>query len=114
MANLDQIADFVADKTILPFTYVDTIRYTQLNSGWTATYNGFMVFTIEPSDSNNGYAYIKDNTDDISDVCKVYGAGGVPNSVMAPIIKGHEYILRSKSSNVQADGRCYGRYYKIF
>lgn len=114
MANLDQIADFVADKLVEPFSFVDTVVYTSLNAGWTAPNSGFLVFTIEPSNSSYANAYIQDLTDNIKDLCKIASTSGGVNSVMIPVIKNHVYKIRSSSSNVQADARCYGRYYKIF
>lgn len=114
MANLDQIMDFIADKTVLPFAYVRTVAYSSLNSGWEPTHNGFAVFTIEPSNTSNAYANIQDVTDDINDLCKLASTGGVTNSVTVPVIKGHTYKIRTSTSNIQADARCYCRYYQIF
>lgn len=114
MANLDQIMDYVADKRNAPFEYVRTVPYSTLSTGWPSTNNGFAVFTIEPSNTSNAYANIQDVTDDLSDVCKVASTGGIANSCTIPIIKGHTYKIRTSTSNIQADTRCYCRYYKIF
>ena len=114
MANLDQIADFVADKTVMPFSFVDTIVYSSFSTGWTAPYSGFLVFTIEPSNTSDAHAYIRDNTDDITDVCKLVSVNSGKASCSMPVLKGHQYILRSSSANVQYDNRFYGRYYKLF
>lgn len=114
MATLDQITYFLADKSVTPFSYVGTIVYTQLDNGWVAPYSGFLVVAIEPSNTSVAYANIQDLTDDINDVCKLYSQNQATNCVMMPVIKGHEYKLRTKTNNIQADNRCYGRYYKFF
>lgn len=104
--------DYVADNMSDPIEYIRQIDYSALNSGWTATYNGFMVFSIVPSNSSAAYAVFTD-TDDQMTVCYLSTTGGASQSCAAPIIKGHTYKISVSSSNVQATNRTYGRLYSI-
>lgn len=101
-------------KDILTFKFVDKILYSTLSTGWTAPKNGVSVFIIEPSNSNNAYAYIEDLTDDIHDVCKISSTSGQTSSCMIPIIKNHTYKIRRSTSNVQSGARVCCIYYSLF
>lgn len=105
------------DRTItfpsISISYVGQVNYSSLNSGWTAPNHGVFTLFIEPSNSNAANVYIQDTTASVSDVCKLSSYGGQAASSAFPIISGHVYKIRTSSSNVQANARCYGRNYKI-
>ena len=96
-----------------PITYDSKITYTELNSGWTPSKSGFITFMIEPSNTSNANAYIRDVTANIDDVCKLASTGGTVNSCTVPVIGGHQYKIRTSTSNVQVDARCYGYYFPM-
>lgn len=94
-------------------SYIGQVNYSSLNSGWTAPNHGIFTLFIEPSNSSSAHAYIEDTTSNLTDVIKVTSYGGQVSSGSFPIVSGHVYKIRSSSSNVQANARCYGRNYKI-
>lgn len=113
MSTVDQAMNYMADKIDSPISYYGTVNYTTLSSssGWKAPISGFGVLIIEPSNTSNGYAYIQDVTASINDVTKASSVSGIVNSAPLPIIKGHTYKIRSSTSNVRENNRCYIRYY---